>query len=63
MNPRTKSRVKYTRITQLVLRACELIGAVGLLFCVICVKGTDATTGWIVRVPVCITWAVVESRY
>lgn len=55
MSPRTKSRVKYTRIIQLVLRVCELVGAVGLLFCVICVKGTDATTGWIIRVPVCIT--------
>ncbi|CAF9943363.1 MAG: hypothetical protein ALECFALPRED_011141 [Alectoria fallacina] len=51
MGPHTKSRVKWTRITQLVLRTCELIGAVGMLFCVICIKGTDATTGWIIRVP------------
>lgn len=51
MSPRTKSRVKSTRITQLVLRNCQLIGAVGMLFCVICIKGTDATTGWIIRVP------------
>lgn len=62
MSPRTKSRVKYTRITQLVLRVSELIGAVGLLFCVICVKGTDATTGWIIRVPVCITQKATEGR-
>lgn len=51
MSPLTKLRVKWTRITQLVLRICELIGAVGMLFCVICIKGTDATTGWIIRVP------------
>lgn len=62
MSPRTKSRVKYTRITQLVLRVCELVGAVGLLFCVICVKGTDATTGWITRVPVRITQKATEGR-
>ncbi|CAD6593866.1 MAG: hypothetical protein ASARMPREDX12_007747 [Alectoria sarmentosa] len=35
MGPHTKSSVKWTRITQLVLRICELIGAVG----------------WIIRVP------------
>ena len=55
MSPRTKSRIKLIRIAQLVLRICELIGAVGMLFCVICIKGTDATTGWIIRVPVCVT--------
>ena len=55
MSPRTKRRIKSIRIAQLVLRMCELIGAVGMLFCVICIKGTDATTGWIIRVPVCIT--------
>lgn len=55
MSPRTKSRVKWTRTTQLILRICELIGTVGMLFCVICIKGTDATTGWILRLPVCVT--------
>ena len=24
-----------------------------MLFCGICLKGVDATTGWIIRVPVC----------
>lgn len=51
MSPHTKPRVKSTRIAQLVLRICELIGAVGMLFCVICIKETDGTTGWIIRVP------------
>ena len=55
MSVKTKSRVKYSRNVQLVLRICELIGAIGLLFCVICIKGIDATTGWIIRVPVCLT--------
>ena len=62
MSLRTKPRVKYTRITQLVLRVCEFIGAVGLLFCVISIKDIDATTGWIVRVPVCISFKMIESR-
>ena len=63
MNPRTKSRVNCTRIAQLVLRICELIGAVGMLFCVICIKGTDAVTGWIIRVPVCMTEMRSESQH
>lgn len=52
MSPRTKSKVKWTRYTQLFLRICELLAAAGMLFCVICIKGTDASTGWIIRVPV-----------
>ena len=51
MSPRTKAKVKWTRFTQLFLRVCEMVGAVGMLFCVICIKGTDAATGWIIRVP------------
>lgn len=53
MNPRTKKKVKNTRHAQLFLRACELLGALGLLFCIICIKGTQGSTGWIIRVPVC----------
>ena len=52
MSPRTKTKVKWTRLAQLFLRICELLGAVGLLFCGICLKGMDPTTGWIVRLPV-----------
>lgn len=62
MSPRTKSRIKFIRIAQLVLRICELIGAVGMLFGVICIKGTDATTSWIIRVPVCMTQIRAESQ-
>ena len=52
MSPRTKAKVKWTRHTQLFLRICELLAAIGMLFCVICIKGTDSSTGWIIRVPV-----------
>ena len=52
MGPRTKDKVKYTRWAQLFLRIYEMLGALGLLFCVICIKGTQGSTGWIIRVPV-----------
>ncbi|KAL8778475.1 MAG: hypothetical protein Q9213_007398 [Squamulea squamosa] len=51
MNPRTRKNVQYTRSAQLFLRTCELLGALGLLFCVVCIKGTQGSTGWIIRVP------------
>ncbi|KAK3176520.1 hypothetical protein OEA41_007843 [Lepraria neglecta] len=41
MSPRTKSKVKWTRLAQLFLRICELLGAAGMLFCGICLKGVD----------------------
>ena len=52
MSPRTKSKVKWTRMVQLFFRICALLGALGMLVCVICIRGTDVTTGWIIRVPV-----------
>lgn len=52
MSPRTKAKVKWTRIVQLGLRVCALLGALGMLLCVICIKGTDAPTGWLIRIPV-----------
>ncbi|KAL9000391.1 MAG: hypothetical protein Q9169_000908 [Polycauliona sp. 2 TL-2023] len=51
MSPRTRKKVQYTRYAQLFLRTCQLLGALGLLFCVICIKGTQGSTGWIIRVP------------
>ncbi|KAL8756185.1 MAG: hypothetical protein Q9199_003103 [Rusavskia elegans] len=51
MSPRTRKKVQYTRYGQLFLRICQLLGALGLLFCVICIKGTQGPTGWIIRVP------------
>lgn len=55
MSPRTKSKVKYARSIQLFLRICALLGAVGMLVCVICIKGTQDTVGWIIRIPVSMT--------
>ncbi|EER25364.1 hypothetical protein CPC735_064640 [Coccidioides posadasii C735 delta SOWgp] len=55
MSPRTKQRVKYARWSQLALRVLTLIGALGILFCVICIKGTTLTLAWMIRVPPCVT--------
>ena len=52
MSRHTKPIVKWTRLLQLLLRICALLGALGMLVCVICIKGTEPTTGWIIRVPV-----------
>lgn len=52
MSPRTKKKVKYARYVQLLLRTCALLGALGMLVCVICIKGTQDTVGWIIRLPV-----------
>lgn len=50
MSPNTKSKVKYSRQVQLGLRLLELLGTLGILFCVIAIKGTSGTLGWIIRV-------------
>lgn len=52
MSPRTKIKVKYTRLVQLFLRICALLGALGMLFCVICIKDTTVPVAWIIRVAV-----------
>jgi hypothetical protein len=52
MNPKVKDWVKWTRWLQLFLRLLQFAGAVGLLICVICVRGTQISEGWIIRVPV-----------
>lgn len=52
MSPRTKSKVQNTRRVQLLLRLCALLGALGMLFCVICIKNTTSTVGWVIRIPV-----------
>ena len=51
MSPNTRTQVKWLRWTQIVLRVCALLGALGLLFCVICIKPTNTTLDWIIRVP------------
>ncbi|KAL9615450.1 MAG: hypothetical protein Q9167_000128 [Letrouitia subvulpina] len=61
MSPRTKTKVKYLRFIQLFFRVCEFLGALGLLFCVICIKGTSGSTGWITRVPAAV--AILHTVY
>lgn len=52
MSPRVKASVKWTRWIQLVFRVLQLVGAGGILICVICVRGAADTEGWILRIPV-----------
>lgn len=52
MSPKTKMWVQIARWTQLSLRVCSLLGAVGLLLCAIFIRGTQDTEGWIMRIPV-----------
>ncbi|MCJ1320617.1 hypothetical protein MMC15_005957 [Xylographa vitiligo] len=46
----TKDKVNWTRRVLRLFRVCALLGAAGLLVCVICIKGTDSTLGWIIRI-------------
>ncbi|MCJ1286303.1 hypothetical protein MMC26_005648 [Xylographa opegraphella] len=46
----TKDKVNWTRRVLRLFRVCALLAAAGLLVCVICVKGTDSTLGWIIRI-------------
>ena len=52
MGPRTKEKVRYVRLVQLALRVCALLGAMGMLFCVICINKTESTVSWVLRVAV-----------
>ncbi|MCJ1404282.1 hypothetical protein MMC11_007507, partial [Xylographa trunciseda] len=46
----TKDKVNWTRRVLRFFRVCALLGAAGLLVCVICIKGMDTTLGWIIRI-------------
>ncbi|OKL62040.1 hypothetical protein UA08_02936 [Talaromyces atroroseus] len=61
MSHHTKARVKHTRRFQLLLRILAIIGALGILFCVICVTDTGAALGWIIRVAPCV--AILHTIY
>lgn len=50
MSPKTKANIKNARRFQLALRLCELVGALGLLFCVISINKTAGAVTWIIRV-------------
>lgn len=53
MSRHTKARVTHTRRVQLLFRIISVIGAIGILFCVICISNTGVALGWIIRVAVC----------
>jgi hypothetical protein len=52
MSPNTKSRVKYARSIQLVLRLVTFVGALGSLFCSIVLTHVPTTVIWIIRAGV-----------
>ncbi|KAI9760378.1 MAG: hypothetical protein M4579_001674 [Chaenotheca gracillima] len=51
MSSHTRKGVKYLRWTQLFLRCCELVGAIGALMALICLRKIDTIMGWILRIP------------
>lgn len=52
MSSGTKSRINWTRRIQLCLRAIQLLGAIGILVCGICIRGSTDTQGLVIRIPV-----------
>ncbi|KAI9843653.1 MAG: hypothetical protein M1838_002528 [Thelocarpon superellum] len=50
MSRRTKSKVKWLRWIQLMLRGLALIGAIGMLIGTVCLRNVDLTDGWIIRI-------------
>jgi hypothetical protein len=50
MSQNTASKIKYSRRVQLALRILALLGTLGILFCVIAIKGTSGSLGWIIRI-------------
>ncbi len=61
MPPNTEKKVVRSRQVQLFLRICALIGALGVLFCVIAINKTTSTVGWIIRVAPAI--AILHTVY
>lgn len=52
MSPNTKKKVTALRWIQFALRIIEEIGALGILTCVICIKGMVTSMAWITRIAV-----------
>ncbi|KAI9868832.1 MAG: hypothetical protein M1813_004683 [Trichoglossum hirsutum] len=61
MSPRTKTKVKWARMTLLLLRCCQLLGALAMMVSVICIRGTDGSTGWLLRIPPGV--AIIHTTY
>lgn len=49
MSKSTKPKIKWLRIMLLNVRICSLLGALGLLFCIICIRPTNLSVDWIIR--------------
>ncbi|KAJ9209149.1 hypothetical protein DTO021D3_457 [Paecilomyces variotii] len=61
MSPKTKNRIVHGRYVLLFLRVCALLGALGALVCVICIKGMEISAAWITRVAPAV--AILHSVY
>ncbi|TKA81989.1 hypothetical protein B0A49_00484, partial [Cryomyces minteri] len=51
MSPNTRKRVVTARWVQLSFRVLQLLATLGLLFCVICIRGAQDGDGWLLRIP------------
>lgn len=60
MSAGSKKRLIWARKVQLFWRVLQWIAALGLLICVITIKGAPDTQGWILRLPVSLTCEGVE---
>ncbi|KAF1345087.1 hypothetical protein BDV97DRAFT_302614, partial [Delphinella strobiligena] len=58
---RTKKTIITTRWIQFALRVVQLIAALGMLVCVICIEGVSDVQSWLLRLPV--AWDCVVSAY
>lgn len=61
MPPNTERRVTRGRQTLLFMRICSLLGALGILFCVIAINKVASTVGWIIRAAPAV--AIVHTLY
>ncbi|KAK6386033.1 hypothetical protein LTS17_001607 [Exophiala oligosperma] len=61
MPPNTERRVTRGRQTLLLMRICSLLGALGILFCVIAINKVASTIGWIIRVAPAV--AILHTLY
>ncbi|RPB02457.1 hypothetical protein L873DRAFT_1673505 [Choiromyces venosus 120613-1] len=60
----SKKMIKAMRISTIVLRILQLVGAMGLLVCMLFVRKIDEITGWICRVPPAVAiFHIVYSIY
>ena len=61
MSPKTRKKVTWVRRFQLLLRMCALLGAIGMLVCVIAIKNVNGNIAWILRIPPAV--AIVHTIY